>query len=141
MQIQIARTPDDIALCRDLRRRVFIDEQGISEADENDGQDGACRHVLATARGEPIGTARFRPTSTGVKIQRVCVLAQARGQGIGARIIEFVLARVREEGGTGVARLGAQTAVLGFYERLGFEVTGPEYLDAGIPHRDMELAL
>mgnify|MGYP002653135186 CR=1 FL=1 len=35
----------------------------------------------------------------------------------------------------------AQTHALGFYERLGFVAFGPVYDDAGIPHRDMQLAL
>ena len=34
--------------------------------------------------------------------------------------------------------LGAQTQAIPFYEKLGYKVFGPEYLDAGIPHRDMK---
>ena len=37
--------------------------------------------------------------------------------------------------------LGAQTHAIGFYEKLGFTAFGPEYLDAGIPHRDMDRPL
>ena len=44
--------------------------------------------------------------------------------------------RVRSE-----ARLAAQTHALGFYEALGFEAFGPEFMDAGIPHRDMKMVL
>ena len=43
--------------------------------------------------------------------------------------------------GVRMAGLGAQTHAIGFYERLGFAVYGPEYDDAGIPHRDMTLDL
>jgi len=39
------------------------------------------------------------------------------------------------------AVLGSQTHAIGFYERLGFTPFGPEYDDAGIPHRDMRRAL
>ena len=39
------------------------------------------------------------------------------------------------------AKLGAQTHAIGFYEKLGFTVHGPEYDDAGIPHRDMSRSL
>lgn len=39
------------------------------------------------------------------------------------------------------ARLGSQTHAIGFYEKLGFAAEGPEYDDAGIPHRDMTLRL
>ena len=33
--------------------------------------------------------------------------------------------------------LGAQTHAIPFYENIGYQAFGPEYLDAGIPHRDM----
>ena len=36
-------------------------------------------------------------------------------------------------------KLGAQVRAIGFYEALGFEAYGPEYLDARIPHRDMRV--
>ena len=52
----IARTAD-IAACRALRRRVFIEEQGVSEADEVDDLDGEAIHLLAVAAGRPVGTA------------------------------------------------------------------------------------
>jgi predicted GNAT family N-acyltransferase len=40
-----------------------------------------------------------------------------------------------------IAKPGAQLHALGFYEKLGFSAYGPVYLDAGIEHRDMILAL
>ena len=37
--------------------------------------------------------------------------------------------------------LHAQVPVVGFYERLGYEVTSEEFEDAGIPHREMRKSL
>jgi predicted GNAT family N-acyltransferase len=37
--------------------------------------------------------------------------------------------------------LNAQVAVLPFYERLGYVVDGPEFLEAAIPHRAMSKRL
>ena len=39
------------------------------------------------------------------------------------------------------AALGAQTNALGFYEKLGFVASGPDFMDANIPHRMMERPL
>ncbi len=69
------------------------------------------------------------------------MLAPARGTGLGAALIRAAIAEFRRHPGITTIRLGAQTHALGFYERLGFTATGPEYLDAGIPHRDMILPL
>ena len=137
--IRIAVT-DDIATCRALRRVVFIEEQGVSEADELDDLDGVAVHLLATVDGRPMGSARIVPGKGYGKIGRVCVLAEARGTGLGAALMREAVQECRRLG-LKTARLGAQTHALGFYEALGFEAVGPVFDDAGIPHREMILSL
>lgn len=131
----------DIAACRALRRIVFIEEQGVPEADEIDDLDGEAIHLLAEVEGRPVGSARLLVRGETGKIGRVCVLAEQRGTGLGAALIRAAVAELRRIPGVRQAKLGAQTHALGFYEKLGFTALGPEYIDAGIPHRDMVLAL
>lgn len=131
----------DIAACRALRRIVFIHEQGVSEADEVDDLDGQAIHLLATVDGVPTGTARLIPMGDTGKIGRVCVLKVARGTGLGTALIRQAVAEFRAIKGISRVKLGSQTHAIGFYERLGFVPTGPQYDDAGIPHRDMVLTL
>lgn len=140
MTIQISETRD-IATCRQLRRVVFIEEQGVSEADEVDDKDDEAIHLLALLDGEPVGSARLLVLGDVGKIGRVCVLPLGRGKGIGADLIRAAVARFRIEPGVRKVKLGAQTHALGFYERLGFTAFGPLYDDAGIAHRDMLLVL
>ena len=140
MTLEIAETRD-IATCQALRRVVFIAEQGVSLEDEVDGRDGEALHLLARLEGRPVGTARILLGADYGKIGRVCVLAEARGKGIGAALIRAALEALRQRPGIALAKLGAQTHALGFYAALGFTAHGPEYLDAGIPHRDMTCAL
>lgn len=140
MSVTVALT-DDVATCLALRRAVFIDEQGVPEAEEVDGADGRARHLLALAEGRPVGTARLLTRGDTGKIGRVCVLAEARRRGIGAALVRAAVAEFAATPGITTVRLGAQTHALGFYASLGFVATGPEYLDAGIMHRDMVLAL
>ena len=140
MSLTIAVT-DDIATCRALRRTVFIEEQGVSEADEIDDLDGQAIHLLARLDGVPVGSARLLPMGVVGKVGRVCVLAPARGTGLGAALMRAAVAHYRTLPGIETVKLGAQTHALGFYELLGFTAVGPEYMDAGIPHRDMVLAL
>ncbi|MEH6773156.1 MAG: GNAT family N-acetyltransferase [Cereibacter changlensis] len=131
----------DIAACRALRRTVFIEEQGVPEADEIDDLDGEAIHLLAEVEGRPVGSARLLVRGETGKIGRVCVLAEQRGAGLGAALIRAAVAELRRIPGVRQAKLGAQTHALGFYEKLGFTALGPAYIDAGIPHRDMVLAL
>lgn len=126
---------DDIAAFRALRRAVFIEEQGVTEADEVDDLDPLCLHLLAVQDGVPVGSARIFIAGDLAKIGRVCVLKSHRGTGLGADLIRAAM-KVSKDKAT-CARLGAQLHALGFYEALGFTATGPVYEDAGIDHRDM----
>lgn len=131
----------DIATCRALRRTVFIEEQGVSEADEVDDKDDEAIHLLACDNGTPVGSARLLVLGEVGKVGRVCVLPQARGTGLGAALMRAAVDRFRRVPGVKKVKLGAQVHALGFYERLGFVAVGDEFDDAGIPHREMVLAL
>jgi ElaA protein len=134
-------TTRNIATCRSLRRIVFIDEQGVSEADEVDGLDEAAIHLLAWDGDRAVGTARLLVKGETGKIGRVCVLSEARGRGLGAALILAALDELRRQPGVRTAVLGSQSHATGFYEKLGFAVEGEEFLDAGIAHRHMRRAL
>ncbi|MCC5963400.1 MAG: GNAT family N-acetyltransferase [Rhodobacteraceae bacterium] len=136
MKAKIALT-DDLQTCLALRRVVFIEEQKVPEAEEVDGRDDDALHLLAQIDGVPVGCARLLLSGETGKIGRVCVLGNLRGQGIGAALIRTALEVLRDRPGITQARLGAQIHAIGFYEALGFAAEGPEYLDAGIRHRDM----
>jgi predicted GNAT family N-acyltransferase len=138
VRIEVTR---DIATCRRMRRLVFIEEQGVSEADEVDGLDASAIHLLAWAGERPVGTARLLVKGATGKIGRVCVLAEARGTGLGAALIRAALAELARRPGVRDAVLGSQSYATGFYEKLGFRAEGEEFLDAGIPHRHMRRAL
>jgi ElaA protein len=138
VRIEVTR---DLAACQHLRRVVFIEEQGVSEADEVDGLDGSAIHLLAWDGDTPVGTARLLVTDATGKIGRVCVLAAARGTGLGAALIRAALDVLRDQPGVTHAYLGSQSHATGFYEKLGFVIEGAEFDDAGIPHRHMRRAL
>jgi len=127
----------DLATCHALRRIVFIEEQNVPEAEEVDGRDGDALHLLARLDGQAVGCARILLAGETGKIGRVCVLREWRGHGIGIALINAALEALRNTEGVERAKLGAQTHAIGFYEALGFVAEGPEYLDAGIAHRDM----
>ncbi|WP_353429961.1 GNAT family N-acetyltransferase [Paracoccus denitrificans] len=128
----------DLAACRAIRHEVFVIEQAVPEAEEWDGSDGDAIHLLARdATGMAVGTARILIEGATGKIGRVAVLKSARGTGARAALIRAALDELRALPGVTRAKLGAQTHAIGFYEKLGFAAYGPEYDDAGIPHRDM----
>ena len=117
-----------------VRRIVFILEQQVPEDLEWDEADAACLHAIAEdAAGHPIATGRL--LSDG-HIGRIAVLAEWRGRGVGAAIFEYLIAAAIRRGHKELL-LNAQTHAIGFYARYGFAPCGPEFIEAGIPHRPM----
>ena len=131
----------DIAACRALRRIVFTEEQGVSEADEADDLDDQAVHILALQDGVPVGSARLLAMGDVGKVGRVCVLKKLRGTGLGAALMQAAVAQFRTMPEIKRVKLGAQLHALSFYERLGFMPYGDVFLDAGIEHRQMVLDL
>jgi predicted GNAT family N-acyltransferase len=121
-----------------VRRRVFVEEQGVPEVEEWDAADLTAVHVLAVvADRDPVGTGRLEP---GGKIGRVAVLWEWRGGGVGGRIMRHLVNQATELGLEGVY-LHAQTTATGFYRRLGFRAEGPVFDEVGIPHVRMRLGI
>lgn len=140
MTIAIQRT-DDLNACLAIRFTVFVKEQSVPIEEERDHYDESAIHILATENTTPVGTARIVLVGDVGKIGRVAVLASHRGTGLGAKLIATCLAELRSLSDVKIAKLGSQTHALGFYEKLGFVAEGPEFDDAGIPHRMMSLTL
>lgn len=119
---------------RAIREAVFIGEQGIDPAEEWDHRDATCRHFLAYQDQRPVGCARLLD---GTTIGRMAVLAPARRQQVGSRLLQGCLTAIRATQATAV--LGAQLTAMPFYALHGFQPSGPIFDDAGIPHRRMTL--
>jgi ElaA protein len=118
-----------------LRVEVFVVEQECAYR-ELDGRDlePQTRHVWAEVDGAPIAYLRLLTEPDGVlRIGRVCVAASARGQGWAGALMDRALQEVGER----PCVLDAQAHLADWYARWGFAVTGPEFLDDGIPHVPM----
>jgi predicted GNAT family N-acyltransferase len=125
-----------------VRRAVFIEGQGVSEAEEMDGRDADAFHVVVYDRedGQPVGTTRLREVGDHGKVERVAVRTAYRGEGLGRKLMGVVEARARRDG-HGAAVLHAQTAVEGFYQALGYETVSDVFHEAAIPHVEMRKRL
>lgn len=117
-----------------VRRRVFIEEQGVETQLEQDGLDTESTHWLVLSSRSAIATGRLRVTTMGPKLERVAVLRAHRGQGMGALLVEAMLLDVSPGD---VPFLNAQLTALGFWKKLGFDAIGKEFSEAGIMHQTM----
>ena len=124
-----------------VRYQVFQCEQQVAPELEFDGMDETATHLMAYLNNIPVGTTRIRSLSnTLVKIERVAVLSQHRGLGIGRQLMDMAIAHIRHQGIPEI-KINAQTHARKFYDKLGFEQQGDEFDEAGIPHIEMRLKL
>lgn len=148
LDVTVVRTIEEMAAALEVRRAVFIEEQGVAESEEIDAHDGdpalvtSAVHVLARRAGRAVGTGRllleYQRGSTA-HIGRVAVLAEERRGGVGRAVMRALEAEAQSRGFPGIT-LAAQLHAIPFYERLGYVARGDVFLDAAIEHRWMDLA-
>ncbi|MBA1246798.1 GNAT family N-acetyltransferase [Pseudomonas zeshuii] len=133
LSIRVADWKRDNEALRHIRETVFIQEQAVPPEMEWDSEDEHAIHFLAQEGLYPVGTARLLEDG---RIGRVAVLRDWRGLNVGSTIMHAVISEA-ERRGLHRQVLSAQIQAIPFYQRLGFTVTGDEYLEAGIAHVDM----
>jgi predicted GNAT family N-acyltransferase len=130
----------ELPACHRIRLVVFVEGQQVPESLEIDGLDEQCRHFLARAGSQPVGTARLRFVDGLGKAERVAVLNEHRGAGVGAALMAAVEECARAEGCRELL-LHAQQAVIPFYRGLGYREEGELFDEADIVHQTMRKQL
>ena len=114
-----------------IRRRVFVEEEGVDPKLEYDHEEEA-NHYLLLLGEKSVAAARWRETEKGIKLERFAVLPEFRNRGIGKIILMEVLKDVEPLGKT--IYLHSQLRAVPFYERNGFVKEGPKFYEAGMGH-------
>jgi len=125
--------------CITIRERVFVMEQRVPIAIEQDGKDNESGHVLLWTNGEPVGTLRFRKTDDGMKLERIAVMKEYRGHHLGKLLIREGIRAARMQDHDSVIYIHAQQHAASFYGALGFTETGEHTVEADIPHTTMTI--
>jgi predicted GNAT family N-acyltransferase len=140
VQVHVITHPAERQTAYRIRTEVFVEEQGVPAAEELDEFEDRAVHFLATdAQGQALGTARWRFTDHGVKLERFAVRQGARGQGVGQALVQTVLAHIAAHPGS-LARpryLHAQARAVPLYQKFGFMAQGDPFAECGITHYKM----
>ncbi|WP_050182198.1 GNAT family N-acetyltransferase [Domibacillus robiginosus] len=121
-----------------VRTTVFVGEQNVPPALEIDELENEAVHfILYNEEQKPCGAGRFRTVGEFGKVERICVLQEARGRGAGNLIMEAIEQHAQTVDGVTTLKLDAQLHAIPFYEKRGYTVVSGEFLDAGILHKTM----
>lgn len=137
MLVKIATAPIELEAVYQIRTEVFVEEQNVPPEREIDEFDKTATHFIAYDGEFPVAAARLRFTEDDYgKLERICVLKSQRGKSLGKKLMLKMEEEIKNRG-FHKAKLNAQTHAQDFYQKLGYEVTSGEFLDAGIPHVTM----
>lgn len=140
IEVRLAQTAKDVEQCLRLRWTVFVEEQGVRPSDEQDESDRAgAVHALALRDAVACGAGRFVFPEPGVaRIQRMAVIDDVRGRGVGRALLAFLETEAIRRGATRFI-LDAQVGARAFYEKSGYRVRGAPFDDGtGILHVRMD---
>ena len=131
IKVRLATTREELDHAREIRKKVFIMEQNVPEDVEIDQYEDTSKHIIALIDNRFIGTARWRKTENGIKLERFAVLKEKRGLGIGKELVRFILEQIKTEP---VIYLHAQDHVISFYKKLGFYSVGDQFYAVSYTH-------
>ncbi|MEM6737543.1 MAG: GNAT family N-acetyltransferase [Bacteroidota bacterium] len=119
-----------------IREEVFVVEQKVPTEEEFDEYEGVSHHFVALDEDdEPIGSARWRQTDKGIKLERFTVKENLRGKGLGTKIVQTVLDDIsgNTEKGT-YLYMHSQSDAVPLYTKFGFQKKGDLFEECGIMH-------
>lgn len=134
VNVKIVESDNEKESVISIRRIVFIQELNIPEHMEIDDNEDLAIYVLAKIEGKNVGTARWRETNSGIKLERFAVLNQYRSYGVGTAMTKFILKQLDQ---SKLIYLNAQESAISFYQKLGFDSIGSMFDEVGIAHQKM----
>ena len=144
VKVKRIESEKELSECMYIRRMSFIVEKNIPESIEVDSFDtypSKMMHFLVLKEDMPVSTFRASIIENNtVKLQRICTLKEYRGKGYGKVAMDYAYDYFKN---MGLKRLylHSQEDSVGFYEKCGFKVISDMFLEADIPHYEMEKQL
>ncbi|MEN1937814.1 GNAT family N-acetyltransferase [Paenibacillus sp. 102] len=136
MQSKQIKEITDLEIAFQIRKEVFVKEQGVPLEDEFDTFDtlgDLCHHILVYFNEIPVGAGRIRFVDNIGKLERICILQPYRKYGLGKVIIQ-TLEEIAREKEISKVKLHGQTHAEGFYNKLGYHTSSDVFVEDGIPH-------
>ncbi|WP_375585991.1 GNAT family N-acetyltransferase [Cyclobacterium xiamenense] len=126
-----------------IREEVFVREQAVDPKEEYDAFEQEASQFIAHVGTQEVGTARWRFTKNGIKLERFAVLKPFRGRGVGQALVKAVLDDIQghPESTGKTIYLHGQVTAMGLYEKFGFQKSGQLFVECGIDHYLMRRAV
>jgi predicted GNAT family N-acyltransferase len=149
IEVRQPRTAAELEQALELRRTVFVGEQGVDESAEGDDLDREAVHLVALEEGSVVGTCRLilssgasadDPGAGSVRLGRLVVAREQRRRGVASALLAAAEREARAADASRIV-LHAQTYASPLYSAAGYQRRGEPFQEAGIEHITMERQL
>lgn len=135
---EILYKSDDYRLELELRDKVLRKPLGLSLYDENIEKESNDVHIGAFVHHTLVGVLILtKLNSNEIKMRQVAVDDKWWGKKIGTEIVKYAEEHSLYRGFKTMS-LNARKTAIGFYESLGYQRIGEEFLEINIPHSKMQ---
>ncbi len=138
MTYRIVPTTNDVLKQKSfaIRKEVFVVEQQVSDEEEFDEfEDESYHYVALDEDDQPVGSARWRHTDKGIKLERFTAKKSMRGKGLGSALVKVVLNDMAEKAEKGTyLYLHAQLHAVPLYLKFEFQTKGDSFDECGMMH-------
>ena len=132
-------TPYQMAEMTNIRYQCFVEEYGISFDEEIDLKtEKEAKNYLIYLKDNIVGCIRYRPYEGGYKIERVAIKKEYRHKGIALAAIKYLSDMIGSKFNPCTICIHSMSNVLDLYLKCGYQITGEEFLEAGIKHYPLE---
>eukprot|EP00834_Sanchytrium_tribonematis_P004231 NODE_196_length_13278_cov_0.565217.p5 type:complete len:141 gc:universal NODE_196_length_13278_cov_0.565217:11751-11329(-) len=121
--------PNEVTIALDIRKRVFVEEQGKVLEIEFDNIDKSAFHFVVEINGMAVGCCRVYEIETGMcRIGRVCVVPEFRRQRLAYKLVSELPSLLPYP----VYVVHAREYVMEMYKSLGYVIDGEPFEEQGI---------
>lgn len=139
-EVKWIKAPYDLSDAYKIRISVFVIEQKIPFNLEIDNYDLISDHIIIYNSSRAVATGRIVYKDKKIFLGRIAVLKEYRHMNYGSLLIRKMLDKVFESENKTVF-VHAQKYAQNFYEKLGFQRYGNEFIEDGIVHVNMKVTL
>lgn len=143
MEIKICKLNSDYhRSARKLRAEVLRKPLGLPANDPAFSDKGTDVHFVALKDEQVVGIVVLVPNykpNIG-KLRQMATAEEVRGKGYGIQLVK-ALEKYAVANGMSKIKLNSRHYALGFYEKLGYEVTSDVFQEVGMDHFEMEKRL
>lgn len=122
----------------ELRDEILRRPLGLTFSEEDLAAERDDILIAAFEEERMVACCVLTPQNTAsLRLRQMAVSKEAQGKGVGRAMIRFAETVARDHGYAKVT-MHARASARGFYEKMGYTVSSPEFVEVTIPHYIME---